>query len=180
MVLGAFYACNRPNPNLTDTSPLHKDSVLVAEVDTIVEDIYEILRTGVNPIETSLELADSDGSMSYYDLPGGLARWDTKVAPAGMERYATFFLKDEKPVLFRYREWLMEENISATELVIYLKKGKIFYAKERTMPLYAGQSPAILRDQPHGDSHRSRKELWEIMQRYYPAMKKAWDEREQS
>jgi len=175
--LTLFYSCEKPNPNLTDTSPLTKDSTLIAEVDNMVEEIYTTLRAGVNPVETSMNFKEEEINMSYYDLEDGYARWDAKLSPDGFEHYPTFFLKDGEPIYFRFREWNMQSNIGAGEVLVYLKDGKIFYAKERSMPLAQGQSPVALREKGHVDSKRTRKDLWELMNTYYPSMKEAWDKR---
>lgn len=155
----------------------NKDTLLIAEVDTMIEDIYKMLRAGAEPLETTMEFNGQAKNLSYYELPGGYSRWDAKFSPEGFERYVTFFLKDEEVIKFRFREWNMQQNLGAGEVMVYLKNGKIFYAKERTMALGVGQTPALLIDKPHNDSKRSKKELRNLMETYYPSMKAAWDKR---
>ncbi len=177
--LSVFFACNNgKNTSLSDYGPLEKDTIRIAEIDMFVDSLYKQLQTGLRPSSVPFEFnADTTRSLSYYDLSNGMQLWDATVSDEGTEAYATFYLNDEEPYLFRYRAWDTVGTKIVQEIFMYFKNDKIFFAKDRSTPPGSNMNPSQLMQMPFHDSKKSKEELYGILNRYYPPMKKAWKNR---
>ena len=175
----AILACGEgKNPSLSDYAPLEKDTVRIAVVDTFMMNLSKTLQTGVQPSSTSFELNDETKEMSYYDLPSGMQQWDATVSADGVEAYATCYLNKEDPWMFRYRAWDTVGTKIVQEIFMYFKDEEIFFAIDRSSDPSSNMNPAQLMQMPFADSKKSKEELYMIFNRYYPAMKESWKNRE--
>lgn len=164
----------------TDTDTAAKDTVMIAEIDAFLTSLIDTIQArGAQPLVTPLEFNGETREMSYYDLPNGMQEWDAKVSTQGNESYATVYLQNEVPRLFRFREWDMTNTKTAQEIFMYFKDGEIFYAKDRRTEPGSEMNPSHLLQMPHFDSKMTMEELKGILDRYYPTMRKAWEGRKQ-
>ena len=139
-----YFSCDQVNPNLKDESPFKDDLEKLEKIDTLVKEIDKSLKND-NLEAIDINLVNAKDNLSYMPSSNNTSRLDLKIFPANTDAWVTFYLKDEKPVLFRYREWVKLGKPSAQETYTYFDDdGLIIYSETRAKSLMEGATGPLI------------------------------------
>lgn len=141
--------CNAPTSSDTKShTPAdykNADTLLIAEIDTLVEQINNgVMQQGFPDVLHFRILSEND-SLEYWTVDNEPRRISLKMYPDSQFIWPTFFIMGDELLLTRYREWKGDSIPTAREVFTYYHDGEIFYARERSIELAPGQPPARLR-----------------------------------
>lgn len=145
-----------------------QDTVQKNLIDTIVSQINEAAQGP--PYKVHFPEYNANDTLKYWLMDGKPARiWANMGFPDKMI-WPTFFVKDNEPVLFRYRIWGLTNPQYAIENLAYLKNGEIVFCTGRQIDLKEGEMPVLLRDIEFGPCTLDPEEIKKDYEKYWKAI----------
>lgn len=153
-----------------ETPVFLQDTFQKNRIDTIVSQINEAAQNQGAPYKIHFPVYNPNDTLKYWALDGKPARiWANMGFPDKMI-WPTFFVKDNEPVLFRYRIWGLSNPQYAMENLAYLKNGEIVYCTGRQIELKDGEMPVLLRDIEFGSCTLDPTEIKKDYEKYWTAI----------
>ena len=151
-------------------------SALVAQIDQYIDKIHEAVERDRSVVAVSRKPMGGKLSIEYFDMDGQPAKVLAVHRTDDFVKSIHYHLKDGELVNVRFRYLRMNPDPYAEETFSYLKDGKIFFAKDRTIHLEPGQNAAPLKELPLEESKRPKEELFKAFDEYWDVVKKAVEE----
>ncbi len=155
-----LFRCTSPDRTQVQLAPsrpysVAEDTLLRNDIQKVVAEINAKLNQGEHGY---LPLAQEHGktdSIEYWIIDGRPSRISLQLDSPEKMVWPTYFLKDGKIIMVRYRNWSKTPPTPyGEELMVYYKDGQAFYCDERRMDLPNNMPPANIRTLPYTLSPR--------------------------
>lgn len=144
------------------------DTLIRNEIQKEVEVLNSKLQQGEHGFVALSGDPSKKDSIEYWLADGKPIRISLKLDSPEAMTWPTFFLKDGKIILVRYRNWSKALPMPwAEESMVYYKDGQAFYCDERRMDLPDNMPPANLRTMPFVRSARALSQIEENYTGYW-------------
>lgn len=144
------------------------DTLIRNEIQKEVEVLNSKLQQGEHGFLAFTGDPSKTDSVEYWAVDNRPIRISLKLDSPEAMTWPTFFLKDGKIILVRYRNWSKALPMPwAEESMVYYKDGQAFYCDERRMDLPDNMPPANLRTMPFVRSARALSQIEENYTGYW-------------
>jgi hypothetical protein len=121
-------------------------------------------------IETNPEAGEPEWIKHFFDEGGSYCIFSSTTSDTISSRNEYYFESDSL-IMARLRTWVKDpENGYSRETIIYISNNEPLYAEEREVQLSGDEIPAKLLEEELVPSTRSKAELLEELNKYWPAI----------
>jgi hypothetical protein len=137
---------NKVNDPATSTNVSPYDSIQARPLKAIVDEINLAVRDHGAPIKVPFPVYNPDDTLKYWIVNNEPAMIYANLQYPDKAIWPTFFIRDNKVVMVRYRYWDKSEKPFVFERLMYLNDdNKIVHCEERKIDLQPDEMPVSLR-----------------------------------
>lgn len=176
-----FISCSEIRKNkeidtATSTNASPYDSLQAKSQKAIVDEINLAVRNQGAPIKVPFPVYNANDTLKYWMVNNEPVMIYANLQYPDKAVWPTFFIRDNKVVMVRYRHWDKSETPYVFERLMYLNENKIVHCEERKIDLQPNEMPVSLRAKSFTVCVTPEAELKKDYESYWTAFQQAVQE----